>query len=265
MLSFIGVKVGIAANMPGDPTTCLGDASFQLRRLGARLREARVRRGLAAEELCALAQISRPTLRNLETGHQGVAIGALITVMGILGLTATLDAKPESGAVGQSVGAEPSVRRRRVRRKSPPIPASPSAGTRRPRSLTEVANLGRDRGRVDMFLREFLDEFYTESDAIKKNLMLVPEPPLNENRRENAYLAAVAEHLAMRNNLSIPAWVNGPDRFLRTPFFPAGLDSLKAICLLESPSAFRRRMIFVDADPLSRPRRKRAVDEKVAT
>ncbi len=76
-----------------------------------------------------------------------------------------------------------------------------------------------------------------------------------EHDRANAYYAAVAEHLALTHRLQVPAWTLEAGRFLRKPWFPAGLESLKATLLVESPPAFRRRMIFVDADPLYRPRR----------
>lgn len=125
----------------------------------------------------------------------------------------------------------------------------------RPRSLAEVAERGREFGGIDANFREFLDEFYSEASADKRAMMLAEEPPLTASVRENAYLAAAAEHLALRNDLPIPQWVNGEARFLKRPFFPSGLESLKAALLVESPSAFRRRMIFVGADPLYRPRR----------
>jgi hypothetical protein len=125
----------------------------------------------------------------------------------------------------------------------------------RPRSLKSVAMLGRIDGEVDSYLREFLDEFYVEKDPQERQAMLNEEPPLGDNVRENAYLAAVAEHLALRYQLEIPEWTLSQERFLKHPFFPAGLESLKATLLVESPVAFRRRMIFVDADPLYRPRR----------
>lgn len=125
----------------------------------------------------------------------------------------------------------------------------------RPRSLKSVAMLGRIDGEVDSYLREFLDEFYVEKDPQERQAMLSDEPPLGDNVRENAYLAAVAEHLALRYQLEIPEWTLSQERFLKHPFFPAGLESLKATLLVESPVAFRRRMIFVDADPLYRPRR----------
>jgi hypothetical protein len=125
----------------------------------------------------------------------------------------------------------------------------------RPRSLGEVVLLAERHGDIDSFLREFLDEFYVQHDSERRQLMLGDEPPLTANEQANAYFAAVAEHLALRNHLTVPEWVAEPTRFLKRPFFPSGLESLKATLLMESPSAFRRRLIFVGADPLYRPRR----------
>ena len=110
-------------------------------------------------------------------------------------------------------------------------------------------------GGIDGFLREFLDAFYLEQDPQAREAMLSPEPILSGDDHVDAYLAAVAEHLAMRSRLAVPAWTGDATRFLKRPFFPAGLESLKATLLKESPTAFRRRMIFVGADPLYRPRR----------
>jgi hypothetical protein len=108
---------------------------------------------------------------------------------------------------------------------------------------------------IDVHLREFLDEFYVEPSKAERQRMLEDEPAPTGNSRADAYLAAVAEHLAFRYGLDVPAWALSESRFLHTPHFPAGLESLKAITLVESPTAFRRRLIFVDRDPLSRPRR----------
>jgi hypothetical protein len=83
--------------------------------------------------------------------------------------------------------------------------------------------------------------------------MISIEPP-NVGTLEDAYLAAVAEHLAEYWRLRCPQWVNDGHRFLHRPFFAGGLENLKATLLVESPTAFRRRMIFVGADVLSRPR-----------
>jgi hypothetical protein len=129
------------------------------------------------------------------------------------------------------------------------------AARRRPGSLSEAAAWGRAFGGMEAFLREFLDSFYLEPDADRRAAMLAGEPPLSGNPREEAYLAAMAEHLASRHDLPVPDWTGAKARFLKRPFFPAGLESLKATFLVESPTAFRRRMIFVGSDPLYRPRR----------
>jgi hypothetical protein len=133
------------------------------------------------------------------------------------------------------------------------VSRSPSRSPR-PRSLEEVARLSAP-GTVDALLREFLDEYYTEPDAAERARMLAAEPPLAPEPRWNAYLAAVAEHLSFRERTAVPDWATRPERFLKHPYFPSGLESLKATLLVESPTAFRRRMIFVGGDPLYRPRR----------
>lgn len=129
------------------------------------------------------------------------------------------------------------------------------AMAQRPQSLRQAAIHGLEFGERDAFLREFLDEFYVENDTQRRAAMLTDEPPMTEDDRANAYYAAVAEHLAFKYHLPVPAWTLHPVRFLKRPYFPCGLESLKATLLVESPTAFRRRMIFVGADPLYRPRR----------
>jgi hypothetical protein len=78
--------------------------------------------------------------------------------------------------------------------------------------------------------------------------------PAEVDAIHDAYLAAVAEHLALRFRLAVPRWVDDPARFPAEPFFAGGLETLKAILLVESPLAFRRRQIFVSANALARAR-----------
>jgi hypothetical protein len=124
---------------------------------------------------------------------------------------------------------------------------------RRPRTLAEVVAAAKRDGDVYARLREFLDHFYRH--ASERREMLREEPPLFEDDVANAYLAATAEHLAIRYRLSIPAWVHDKRRFLHMPHF-TGPRGMKAMLLAESPTAFRRRMIFVGYDPLGRPSRR---------
>ena len=129
----------------------------------------------------------------------------------------------------------------------------------RPRSLYEVAERTRSGQSFDPGLREFLDEFYGHPERRQD---MISEEPCAVEVVQDAYLAAVAEHLAECWRLRCPDWVQGERRFLQRPFFAGGLENLKATLLVESPVAFRRRMLFVGRDVLDRPRRLSAAGDR---
>ena len=132
----------------------------------------------------------------------------------------------------------------------------------RPLTLIEVSqrmNAGTDE---ECFaLSEFLDSFYGflrggYVAAAQASIDAEPEPLADFVA--HAHLGAVGEHLALRWGLVVPPWTNHPSRFLKSPHFTSPLEGLKALCIAESPSAFRRRMIFTEAEPLRRARFPRA-------
>lgn len=114
-----------------------------------------------------------------------------------------------------------------------------------------VAAAGGDPAAVSRCVAEFLDEFYAHPEL--RSVALVDEPK-RIGLVEDAWVAAVAEHLARLWGLEVPAWTEAPCRFLERPHFAGGLEALKASLLAESPLAFRRRQIFVEAEPLRRAR-----------
>ncbi|MGH7966743.1 MAG: hypothetical protein ACRERD_33770 [Candidatus Binatia bacterium] len=124
----------------------------------------------------------------------------------------------------------------------------------RPRTLAEVArrrNAGED---FSFLLREFLDEFYTALHTGEAAALIADEPPPVPDRREHASLGAIGEHLARRWSLPMPQWTEDTSRFLRRPYFTTSIEGLKALLIAESPIAFRRRLIFTEAEPLRRAR-----------
>jgi hypothetical protein len=123
---------------------------------------------------------------------------------------------------------------------------------RRPTSLAEVAKKAEETpGAFDLFVSEFLDEFYLHPH--RRQSMIAEEPQFLGELRD-AWLGAIGEHLARRWSLQIPSWTDQSHRFLKRAFFAGGFESLKAILLAESPLAFRKRQIFVEAEPLRRAR-----------
>ncbi len=102
-------------------------------------------------------------------------------------------------------------------------------------------------------IREFLDDFYAaEGDGERQAAMIAERPELTGDRHFDAYLAALAEHLAVRRGLSVPAWVHEGERFLDQWWFPTAFRSLHALALVQSPASFRRRGIFVDETEFQR-------------
>jgi hypothetical protein len=124
----------------------------------------------------------------------------------------------------------------------------------RPRTIAEISERAKaGHGAFDRAVREFLDSWQLMSADERSGALGCEPAPVG--RVHDAYLAALAEHLALSDRMAVPEWTEGAARFLSEPFFAGGLESLKAILLVESPLAFRRRLIFISADALSRPRR----------
>lgn len=124
----------------------------------------------------------------------------------------------------------------------------------RPGTLAEAVTRAIAREQeLTVGLNEFLDTFYADPDPIQRSGRLTQEPPFTGSHLNDAFIGAAGEHLARRWRLGEPpAWTEDRRRFLRRPWFPSGADEEKAFLLAESPLAFRRRMIFVSAEPLRR-------------
>ncbi len=95
-------------------------------------------------------------------------------------------------------------------------------------------------------LMNFVDDFryYQQVAAIAQPFELT-------NPKMDALLASSTEYLCDELGLEVPKWVTEvpavPD-----PWFVSGLESLKAITLVETPVWFRIRKIFVLENFLSR-------------
>ncbi len=86
-----------------------------LERLGGRIRIARKRRGLSARALAEKVGVFRKTIEALEAGKPGVSIGALVTVLWVLGLDPGLLALADPDADTHGKALEAARRPKRVR------------------------------------------------------------------------------------------------------------------------------------------------------
>jgi hypothetical protein len=118
----------------------------------------------------------------------------------------------------------------------------------RPRTLFEVARRAADGDQgFDLALREFLDSFYANPAQREAAIRQQPQP------LRDASLPRSPNNLARCHHLPIPDWAETQGMDLKHPFFAGKLEFLKARLIVESPTAFRRRMLFVSKDALSRP------------
>ncbi len=125
----------------------------------------------------------------------------------------------------------------------------------RPGSLAEAVRSHLEAGTEFRYhLASFLDGFYLDPSSRSRREGLADAPPLTGKSRFDALIGAIGEHLCRRWRLGpVPAWTEEPERFLKAPWF-LGSERMKPFHLAESPSAYRRRFIFTEMEPLRRAR-----------
>lgn len=107
----------IANIMPAHIELDSGFERHLLAQLGARLRDARLSRGVAARSLARQLGVSRTTLNAVEVGRASVTMGTYLRVMSALGLAADLvllatGVSNPPNALGEHTGEPPDLHRR---------------------------------------------------------------------------------------------------------------------------------------------------------
>lgn len=82
-------------------------------------------------------------------------------------------------------------------------------------------------------------------NALRIKLCETP-PATTGDRRFDAYIAALAEHLLVQNGLTPPAWVYESWRTLDEPWDIETVTSLQAAARAVTPPAFARHRVFLD-------------------
>ena len=96
-------------------------------------------------------------------------------------------------------------------------------------------------------IAEFLEEHRHESAAVRASL-LVDEPPTTGDERWDVFLAALAEHLAGRDDRGAAAWADA--RRLDVFWFPFNTAAARVDAFVHSPASFRSRGIFIGPQEL---------------
>lgn len=115
-------------------------------------------------------------------------------------------------------------------------------------SVAVSQNVVRDG--FDSWKLHFMDLVDEYRRTLDYRLLLLP-PVKGLDRRLEALLAGITLSLCQEISIKPPSW-SEKEIFLNKPWFVAGMDSLKASALLESPLPFRRHNIFVQQNFLDR-------------
>jgi hypothetical protein len=119
-------------------------------------------------------------------------------------------------------------------------------------TLAVVANRAREGEDFLHAVREFLDEFALRDDDGSRLAAIAEPPEPTGDVRYDAYLGALAEHLAVAHGLDRPGWSLEPDRFLDRFWFVSEVPGFRALAIAQAPAAFRRRGVFVPERSLHR-------------
>jgi hypothetical protein len=132
------------------------------------------------------------------------------------------------------------------------LSSHPPATERLGQTLAGVAARAKAGEDFHRAVREFLDEFALRGDDRGREGAIAEAPVPTGNARYDAFLGAMAEHLAVAHDLSRPDWALEPDRFLDRFWFVSERPGFRAISISQSPAAFRRRNVLIPERSLQR-------------
>lgn len=88
-------------------------------------------------------------------------------------------------------------------------------------------------------------------DGHSLRLLVAKRPRATGEPRFDALLAAMAEDLCVRSDLSVPPWALEDDRFLHGLWWISALPSGRARALVHTPASYRRRGVMLDRQDVS--------------
>jgi hypothetical protein len=132
------------------------------------------------------------------------------------------------------------------------LATNPPRAERLSQTLAGLAQRARSGEDFRHAVSEFLDEFALRGNDHSRAEAIELRPELTGDSRHDAYLGALAEHLAAVHQLRRPAWSVEPERFLERFWFLSDTKGFRAVSIAQAPAAFRRRGVFVPERSLHR-------------
>lgn len=92
---------------------------------------------------------------------------------------------------------------------------------------------------------------FETSDVEARHRMINAEPPAIGDARWEAFVAALAEWLAIRAAMTAPDWVHHADRYLHESWWVTPMASMRAWEYAGSPASFQTRGVYLHRDSLT--------------
>jgi len=116
---------------------------------------------------------------------------------------------------------------------------------------THIAGALDEDATVRRLVLEFLTE-YADTALESRQSLLDAKPASTSDRRWDAFLGALAEHLAFHDGLTCPPWATAPERFLDRWWFLSNTPTGRAEAMVAAPASFMRRGVFIERRDLER-------------
>jgi transcriptional regulator with XRE-family HTH domain len=91
---------------------------------------------------------------------------------------------------------------------------------------------------------------FSHADADSRQRMLAAEPPEIGDPRWDAFVAALAEWLALQGRMPTPTWVYQPKRYLPAGWWVSPMPSMRAWQYAGSPASFQNHGVYIHRESL---------------
>jgi transcriptional regulator with XRE-family HTH domain len=184
------------------------------------VRRARAESGQSVRALADAAGVAASTVHRIERGDLQPTVDTLVRITQAAGFRLTIEAQVDYAAsvVGLARSIEPDV-----------------AGGDFATAIRKAAE----------FARRF-----TSADLAAKVRMITARPARTGDPRWDAFVAGLAEWLAVRARLPAPAWVRDDDRYLHRGWWVTPMASMRAWEYAGSPMSFQSRGVYLHRDSL---------------
>ncbi len=179
------------------------------------LRQARETAGLSVRALADAAGVSASTVHRIERGDMQPTVEILQRLVETAGERLTVSATPDYSVALVSLAPE----------------------------------LARDETNAIRRVAEFVTRFRAANREQQLRMIAVSAKPTGDLRWD-AFIAALAEWLAVSVQIKTPEWVRDKNRSLRKPWWVSPMILMQAWEYAGTPAAFQSRGVFIHRDSL---------------